>query len=118
MSEKKKVLFITHDEMLLDLLRHATRDDYEMLSTREIGRHLKPLILKEKPDFICLDVHLPHADSIEMCVKIRQWVPDSVTGFATWGVDDYGTKKLIILSESYVVKSLSADESQEMISAS
>ena len=104
MEEKKSVLIVEDEKMIVDLLRFNLAQEYEVLTAYD-GETGLSLAQERRPDIILLDVMLPKMDGFEVCRLLRaqgDHVPviiltareeedDKVKGLEL-GADDYITK--------------------------
>ena len=104
MEEKKSVLIVEDEKMIVDLLRFNLAQEYEVLTAYD-GETGLSLAQERRPDLILLDVMLPKMDGFEVCRLLRaqgDHVPviiltareeedDKVKGLEL-GADDYITK--------------------------
>lgn len=100
----KRILIVDDEKPLVDILKfNLEKEGYKTLEAYD-GEEAVEVALREKPDFIILDVMLPKLDGFTVCKKIRQFtncpilmltakeeVVDKIIGLEL-GADDYMTK--------------------------
>ena len=85
-------------------------DDYEVLVTPRTGMELRPVLEKESPDLVILDIRMPDLDGIEVCLRIRQWSLVPIIMLSTWGVDRGKVRGLNLSDETYLTPPFGMDE--------
>ena len=66
-----RILAVEDDSIMANMLRHVIRaEGFEFLTCAE-GGATTDLALREKPDLILLDVHLPDMDGHEVCRRLK-----------------------------------------------
>jgi CheY-like chemotaxis protein len=66
-----KILVVDDDPAMRDLLRlHLANNGYEVLQAEDavVAGHL---VLKEKPDLLIVDVHMPYMDGFSVARRLR-----------------------------------------------
>ena len=64
------VLIIEDDHIMRKMLSRILTPEYECIQTVNASAGLRACV-KEKPDLVLLDVHLPDGNGIEVCRKIK-----------------------------------------------
>lgn len=104
---KYKILVIDDEDSILDMLRlNLELEEYEVYTANSSISAMEKL--SYNPDLILLDINMPKVSGIELCIKIRDYVPcpiifltarageqDKINGFKVGG-DDYITKPFSI----------------------
>lgn len=100
---KYKILIIDDETSILDMLRlNLELEEYQVYTANTSEAALQ--MLSRNPDLILLDINMPQVNGLELCIKIRDYVPcpiifltariseqDKINGFKVGG-DDYITK--------------------------
>lgn len=76
--QPRKILFVDDNRIILHLLRltFANQPGYELFEASS-GETALPIVLREKPDIIVLDVMMPgELDGFQLCQMIKSW-PDT-----------------------------------------
>lgn len=104
---KYKILVIDDEDSILDMLRlNLELEKYQVYTANSSLSAMEKL--SYNPDLILLDINMPKVSGIELCIKIRDYVPcpiifltarageqDKINGFKVGG-DDYITKPFSI----------------------
>ena len=107
---KKKILTISQDHVLIDIIQKGLSDDtYEVISTRHSGSELKAVIEFEKPCFILQDIIMPSLDGIGHCLQIRQWTTTPILMLTTWDTGDGTVRGLNLCSDEYLTEPFNID---------
>ncbi len=110
MLAKTKILTISSDRALVDFLQQGLNSgDYEVISTRHCGVHLRDVIHAEDPEFIILDIMMPTLDGIGTCLQLRQWTHLPIMMLSTWGTGDNTVRGLNLGSDSYLTEPFGVD---------
>ena len=110
MTNKKKILTVSEDHVLTDIIQKGLSDDtYEVISTRHSGSELKAVIDFEKPCFILQDIIMPSLDGIGNCLQIRQWTSTPILMLTTWETGDGTVRGLNLCSDDYLTEPFSID---------
>ena len=105
MLAKTKILTISPDRALLDFVQQGLNGgDYEVISTRHCGVHLRDIIRAEDPEFIILDIMMPTLDGIGTCLQLRQWTNLPIMMLSTWGTGNNTVRGLNLGSDSYLTE--------------
>jgi len=105
MLAKTKILTISTDPVLVSFLQQGLNDgEYEIISTRHTGMHLRDVIDSEDPEFIILDIMMPTLDGIGTCLQLRQWTHLPIMMLSTWGTGDGTVRGLSLGSDSYLTE--------------
>ena len=116
MLVKNKILTISSDPGLADLLKQDLGDgEYEIVSTRHTGIHLKDILDTEDPDFIILDIMMPNLDGIEICLRLRQWTQLPIMMLSTWDTGDRTVRGLNLGSDGYLTEPFGMKELKQRI---
>ena len=110
MLAKTKILTISPDPVLVNFLQQELNNgEYEIISTRHSGIHLKEVIDSEDPEFIVLDIMMPTLDGIGTCLQLRQWTNLPIMMLSTWGTGDKTVRGLNLGSDSYLTEPFGVD---------
>jgi DNA-binding response OmpR family regulator len=111
MPAKSKILTISNDSALLKFLRQGLNGgNYELATTQQTGVALKDVVDRELPDFIILDIMMPHLDGIGVCLHLRQWTQTPIMMLSTWGTADGMVRGLNLSSDSYLTEPFGFNE--------
>jgi CheY-like chemotaxis protein len=72
MATAGKILVVDDEAAMRDLLRlHLSNDGYQVLAAEDavVAGHL---VLKEKPDLVIVDVHMPYMDGYEFVDALKK----------------------------------------------
>ena len=72
MDNKKKVMIVEDDAVLVNALTLSLEDEGYDISVATDGEEAEKMILKEKPDLILLDLLLPIKSGFEVLKAIRE----------------------------------------------
>lgn len=72
MDNKKKVMIVEDDAVLVNALTLALEDEGYDISVATDGEEAEKMILKEKPDLILLDLLLPIKSGFEVLKVVRE----------------------------------------------
>lgn len=86
MSNKSRHSVVVIDDV--DLTRSALRlmiggDDYEVVGEAATGRSGIDLVLRLKPDIVCLDIQLPDLNGIDVLQSLKDAFPELVVLMVT-----------------------------------
>ena len=74
-----KVLIIDDNEMMRMALRMTIQSDaYDVVGDASCAKTGIEQIDKLQPDIICLDVHMPNGNGLELLAQIKQTLPQTV----------------------------------------
>ncbi len=112
-SDRKKILIIDDDEMVLESIEKiiATKaEKYDTYTARD-GFQAGTAMSEFKPDIVILDIKLPGIDGFEVCRTIKKQ-KGSVKIIAVTGYPDEESRKKILASgaDAYLPKPFEADE--------
>ena len=115
MVAKIKILAIGNDPELLGLVQEGLNNDYEVVSTQDMGPGLRDELHEANPDFIILDIMMPTLDGIGICLHLRQWTQVPIMMLSTWGTEDGMVRGLNLGSDSYLTEPFGIDELKNRI---
>jgi DNA-binding response OmpR family regulator len=115
MTTKNKILTISNDQALLQLIEELNDGNYEIASTQQTGLSLREVLGRELPDFIILDIMMPTLDGIGICLKLRQWTQVPIMMLSTWGTSNGMVRGLNLSSDSYLTEPFGVDILREKI---
>jgi len=105
MTVKTKILAVSEDQVLVNLLRHGFNSGrYEVVSTEESGIQLKNIIENEAPAFIVLDIVMPSLEGIRTCLQLRQWTQTPIMMLSAWETDDNMVRGLNLACDTYLTE--------------
>ena len=109
---KKKILVVSGDPMLIDILgTKLSADGYEVLaSPEEKAPDVKAVVDRENPDLLVLDIMMPNLDGIEVCLRIRQWSRIPIIMLSTWGAGEGKVRGLNLGADGYLTQPFGSDE--------
>lgn len=67
---QKKILIVEDDQDLLLVLEHSLKPRYEIYTVR-YGSLAFDEIRRLRPHLVLMDVHIPQANGMEICAKVR-----------------------------------------------
>ena len=80
------------------------------------GESGKALVLREKPDILLLDIHMPQKDGLQMLQEVRTAVPDCkviiITGYDQF---EYASRAIKLSVFDYILKPIRNAEVEEVI---
>ena len=91
--------------------RSRSDDDFEIVGETQSGTQVLPLVGKEKPDLVLLDVRMPHMDGLACLDEIKRRHPDvkvvmlSASTSPTWS-----RQRSSRGASAYIVKTVSPDD--------
>ena len=116
MLAKTKILVISRDPVLIDLLQQElSSDDYEVLNTHHTGIQLRNVLYTEQPGFIILDIVMPTLDGIGTCLQLRQWTHLPIMMLSTWDTSGGRVRGLNLCSDSYLTEPFGIDTLKKRI---
>ena len=105
MMPKKKILAVSQDQILVDLLRHGLNEGhYEIVSTEETGTQLKNILENEAPAFIILDIVMPSLEGVRTCLQLRQWTQSPIMMLSTWQTANNTVRGLNLACSTYLTE--------------
>jgi DNA-binding response OmpR family regulator len=105
MMLKTKILAVSQDQVLVDLLRHGLNDGrYEIVSTEETDAQLKNILKNEGPAFIILDIVMPSLEGVRTCLQLRQWTQSPIMMLSTWQTTNNMVRGLNLACASYLTE--------------
>jgi DNA-binding response OmpR family regulator len=110
MAEKTKILTVSRDASLVNLLQKELNDgSYEIISTERCGVYLRDVVRAENPAFIILDIIMPSLDGIGTCLQIRQWTQTPIMMLSNWDTCEGKVRGLNLGSDSYLTEPFGMD---------
>lgn len=79
--QKKTVLIVEDDALLLVTLTHQFEDAGYTVVTAEDGEEGVAKFMSEMPDAVVMDVMMPKKDGVQMLEEIREKAPDTKVPF-------------------------------------
>lgn len=87
-----------------------------IVGTATDGESGKTLVLREKPDILLLDIHMPQKDGLQMLEEVRAAVPDCkviiITGYDQF---QYASRAIKLSVFDYILKPIRNAEVEEVI---
>ncbi len=118
MSPKTKILAISRDQSLVNLLQRELNDgNYEIVCSERTGLDLKDVLDAKCPEFIILDIEMPSLDGIGTCLQLRQWTQTPIMMLSTWGATDDTVRGLNLSSDTYLTEPFDIDTLKKRIEA-
>ena len=108
---KKKILIISGDQALLELLeKNLSAHGYHVISSENNEKEANKLFDMIKPNLIILDIMMPKMEGIKLCVRIRQQHDIPVLLLTANTAKKDKVKGLDLSSEEYLTDPIDADE--------
>ncbi len=105
MRSKTKILAVSRDQSLVNLLRRGFSDsNYEIVSTEYTNIQLKNILEAERPEFIILDIVMPSLDGIGTCLQLRQWTQSPIMMLSTWHTSNDTVRGLNLGCDDYLTE--------------
>jgi two-component system KDP operon response regulator KdpE len=105
MAIKTKILAVSQDQIMVDLLRRGLNGGhYEVVSTEENGVQLKNIINNECPAFIILDIVMPSLEGVRTCLQLRQWTQSPIMLLSTWNTNSNMVRGLNLACDTYLTE--------------
>jgi DNA-binding NarL/FixJ family response regulator len=108
-----RVVIADDHRLVLDGIRRALEADgnFEIVGETQSGMQVLPLVAREKPDLVLLDVRMPHMDGLACLDEIRRRHPDvKVVMLSASTSGDLIEAALRRGASAYVVKSVDPDD--------
>jgi DNA-binding NarL/FixJ family response regulator len=108
-----RVVIADDHRLVLDGIRRALEDDggFEIVGETQNGTQVLPLVSREKPDLVLLDVRMPHMDGLACLDEIRRRHPEiKVVMLSASTSGDLIEAALRRGASAYVVKSVNPDD--------
>ena len=108
-----RVVIADDHRLVLDGIRRALEDDggYEIVGETQNGTQVLPLVSREKPDLVLLDVRMPHMDGLACLDEIKRRHPEiRVVMLSASTSGDLIEAALRRGASAYVVKSVDPDD--------
>ena len=104
------VLAVDDDEKILKLLRiNLAREGWHVITARD-GSEVFPIVEKDPPDIILLDIMLPEVDGFEVCQELRKWSQVPIIGLSALTNIEDKVKCLNMGADDYITKPFGLDE--------
>jgi DNA-binding NarL/FixJ family response regulator len=115
---KARLLLGDDHTLILDGLRAALKDNYDVVALATDGRALVEAAKKHKPDLVVLDISMPLLNGFEAAKQIKKDRPSTKLIFLSQHLNPAYLKQALKLGATgYVLKSGATEELQEAISA-
>jgi len=115
---KVRVLLGDDHALILDGLRAALQQQYEIVGLAKDGRALLTAAERLKPDLVVLDISMPLLNGFESAKQIKKILPSAKLIFLSQHLNPAYLKQALRLGASgYVLKSGATEELQQAISA-
>ena len=108
-----RVVIADDHRLVLDGIRRALEADgeFEIVGETQNGTQVLPLVSREKPDLVLLDVRMPHMDGLACLDEIRRRHPEiKVVMLSASTSEDLIEAALRRGASAYVVKSVDPDD--------
>jgi DNA-binding NarL/FixJ family response regulator len=108
-----RVVIADDHRLVLDGIRRALEDDggFEIVGETQNGTQVLPLVSREKPDLVLLDVRMPHMDGLACLDEIKRRHPEiKVVMLSASTSGDLIEAALRRGASAYVVKSVDPDD--------
>jgi two-component system KDP operon response regulator KdpE len=104
------VLVVDDDEKILKLLRiNLAREGWHVITARD-GSEVFPIVERDPPDIIILDIMLPKVDGFEVCQQLRKWSQVPIIGLSARSDMEDKVKCLNLGADDYITKPFGIDE--------
>lgn len=107
-------IFLADDhQMFRDALCHLMSAQPDLLVVGQTGDGLQvlPLVRETEPDVVCMDIHMPGMDGIEVTRQLRATLPEvKVIALSTFTDERYVLDMLGAGANAYVTKDEASDE--------
>ncbi len=77
MTPKPRLFLVDDHQLLLEGLKLALQDQYDIVGTCTTGEAVLPACLELKPDVVLLDLSLPDRSGLEIIADLRAEVPET-----------------------------------------
>jgi DNA-binding NarL/FixJ family response regulator len=115
---KARLLLGDDHTLILDGLRAALKDKYDIVGLATDGRALIEAAQKHKPDLVVLDISMPLLNGFEAAKQIKKDRPSTKLIFLSQHLNPAYLKQALKLGATgYVLKSGATEELQQAISA-
>lgn len=85
---KGKIVIVDDNDLTRSLLRGLlVAEGYQVVGEANNGDQGFEMILRIRPDIVCLDVNMPKTDGLTVLRQIRQHVPEQVVVMVTGNTD-------------------------------
>ncbi|HLB03465.1 MAG TPA: response regulator transcription factor [Gaiellaceae bacterium] len=108
-----RVVIADDHRLVLDGIRRALEEDgnFEIVGETQNGTQVLPLVAREKPDLVLLDVRMPHMDGLACLDEIRRRYPEiKVVMLSASTSGDLIEAALRRGASAYVVKSVDPED--------
>ncbi len=108
-----RVVIADDHRLVLDGIRRALEDDggFEIVGQTQSGTQVLPIVAREKPDLVLLDVRMPHMDGLACLDELRRRHPDvKVVMLSASTSGDLIEAALRRGASAYVVKSVDPED--------
>jgi DNA-binding NarL/FixJ family response regulator len=108
-----RVVIADDHRLVLDGIRRALEEDgnFEIVGETQNGTQVLPLVAREKPDLVLLDVRMPHMDGLACLDEIRRRYPEiKVVMLSASTSNDLIEAALKRGASAYVVKSVDSED--------
>ena len=104
------VLVVDDDEKILKLLRiNFAGEGWHVITARD-GNEVFPIVERDPPDIIVLDIMLPEVDGFEVCRQLRKWSQVPIICLSARGDRADKVKCLDLGADDYMTKPFGIDE--------
>jgi CheY-like chemotaxis protein len=71
MQNKKRILVVDDDEMLLDITKQLLQNEYYEIITHHEGKGVMNLVIQVQPDLVLLDINMPVLSGDTLAMLLR-----------------------------------------------
>ncbi len=106
MMDKKSILFVDDEQMVLDGLRRALRSMRKSVDMAFAtgGREALEILAEHPFDIIVCDMRMPGMDGAQLLQKVKKLYPATIRIILTGQADDSATKRAIHVAHQFLMK--------------
>ena len=104
--EKKNVLFVDDEKMVLDGLRRSLRPMRRIINVDFAlgGKDALKILDERQIDILVTDIRMPRMDGTELLQEVKRRYPEVIRMILTGQADDEATKKAIHIAHQFLTK--------------
>lgn len=115
---RRLVLGVDDDHMIISFLSTVVRGENYAFTGAKSAEEAMPIIIRDRPDMIFLDMHMPGKDGVELCREIREKMTEyqAPIVFLTADHEEKAVKQAIAAGgNDYLVKPVSPNSVMERL---